>query len=279
MDLALDVAAELAAGPTEDWRARAVIDLLASAGPAPAGGRPTLMDQMRQRAEETQHDLDKAHLLLCDDGWRSTESARIMPDVPGDDPLGEDRWRETAEFDVVSSELDGRHAEVEALLTPGRTSHRYSSPHLPVLVGIVGEMHAYRYLRSQFGSGVVTPAAWVSENGLKVLPQAGGEKRDASDRHGFDFRFASDGITWHFEVKATTEDDTSFSLPPSEIRAATRLANSRRDHWRILRIRSALSDTPEIDLLPNPFEMGFSDLFRLSSGGMTVRYALDDAAT
>ncbi len=160
---------------------------------------------------------------------------------------------------------------------PGRTSHRYSSPHLPVLVGIVGEMHAYRYLRSQFGSDFVTPAAWVSENGLKVLRPAGGEKRDASDSHGFDFRFASDGITWHFEVKATTEDDTSFSLPPSEIRAATRLANSRRGHWKILRIRRALSDTPQIDLLPNPFETGFSDLFRLSSGGMTVRYALDAA--
>ncbi len=158
---------------------------------------------------------------------------------------------------------------------PGRTSHRYSSPHLPVLVGIVGEMHAYRYLRSQFGSGVLTPAKWVSENSLKVLPPAGGEKRDASDSHGFDFRFRCDGITWHFEVKATTEDDTSFSLPPSEIRAATRLANSHRDRWRILRIRRALTDSPEIDLLPNPFETGFSDLFRLSSGGMTVRYALD----
>ncbi len=160
---------------------------------------------------------------------------------------------------------------------PGRTSHRYSSPHLPVLVGIVGEMHAYRYLRSQFGSDVVAPAAWVSENGLKVVREAGAEKRDARDSHGFDFRFASDGITWHFEVKATTEDDTSFSLPPSEIRAATRLANSRRGHWKILRIRRALSDTPQIDLLPNPFETGFSDLFRLSSGGMTVRYALDAA--
>ncbi len=157
---------------------------------------------------------------------------------------------------------------------PGRTSHLYSRPHLPVLVGIVGEMHAYRYLRSEFGSDVVTPAAWVSENSLKVLPLAGGEKRDASDSRGFDFRFASDGITWHFEVKATTEDDTSFSLPPSEIRAATRLANRGRDRWRILRIRSALSDRPEIDLLPNPFETGFSDLFRLSSGGLTVRYAL-----
>ncbi len=161
--------------------------------------------------------------------------------------------------------------------SPGRTSHLYASPHLPVLVGIVGEMHAYRYLRSEFGSSVVTPAAWVSENSLQVLPLAGGEKRDASDSRGFDFRFASDGITWHFEVKATTEDDTSFSLPPSEIRAATRLANRGRDRWRILRIRSTLSDRPEIDLLPNPFEAGFSDLFRLSSGGMTVRYALDAA--
>jgi hypothetical protein len=158
---------------------------------------------------------------------------------------------------------------------PGRTSHLYSSPHLPGLVGIVGEMHAWRYLRSQFGTRVVTPAAWVSENGLKVLPLAGSEKRDASDSHGFDFRFHCDGITWQFEIKATTEDDTSFSLPPSEIRAATRLANSHRDRWRILRIRRALTDGPEIDLLPNPFETGFSDLFRLSSGGMTVRYALD----
>ena len=161
--------------------------------------------------------------------------------------------------------------------SPGRTSHLYASPHLPVLVGIVGEMHAYRYLRSDFGSGVVTPAAWVSENSLKVLPLAGSEKRDASDSHGFDFRFHCDGITWHFEVKATTEDDTSFTLPPSEIRAATKLANSRHDHWRILRIRRALTGKPEIDLLPNPFETGVSDLFRLSPSGLSVRYVLDAA--
>lgn len=159
--------------------------------------------------------------------------------------------------------------------TPGRTSHLYSSPHLPGLVGIVGEIWAWRYLQSQFGRKVVTRAAWVSENGLKAQPLAGAEKRDASDRHGFDFWFSSEGITWHFEVKATTEDNTSFSLPPSEIRAATRLANSRRDRWRILRVRRALTKNPEIDLLPNPFEAGFSDFFRLSPSGLTVRYALD----
>lgn len=116
MDLALDVAAELAAGPTEVWRARAVIDLLASAGPTPAEGRPAPMDRVRQRADDTQRDLDKAALLLCDAGWRRAETARFMPDVPGDGPLGADPWRESAAFDVVSSGLDGRRKDVEALL-------------------------------------------------------------------------------------------------------------------------------------------------------------------
>ena len=67
----------------------------------------------------------------------------------------------------------------------------------------------------------------------------------------------------------------SFSLPPSAIRAATRLAISRRDRWRILRVRRAVTKNPEIDLLPNPCEAGFSDFFRLSPSGLTVRYALD----
>ena len=159
--------------------------------------------------------------------------------------------------------------------SPGRTSHLYASPHLPGLVGIVGEIHAYRYLRSKFGSDIVTPAGWVSENGLKVVREADAEKRDARDSRGFDFRFLSGGIAWHFEVKATTGDDTSFSLPPSEILAATELANSDRDRWRILRVRQALSSNPQVDLLPNPFETGFSSLFRISRSGLTVRYELD----
>ncbi len=158
-----------------------------------------------------------------------------------------------------------------------RETPTYRSPHLPGLVGIVGEMHALRFLRSQFGSEVVTSASWVSENSLRALPPAAGEQRDSNDSHGFDFRFQFEGKTWCVEVKATTGDDTSFDLPASEIHAATRLAHSRRERWRILRIRNALTDRPEFDWLPNPFETGFSDLFRLSTGGMTVRYALDAA--
>lgn len=116
IDLALDVATGLAAGPGEGWRARAIIDLLASAN-APAGGdRPALMDQMRQRAEETGHDIESTELVLCDNGWQAAERARIMLNVPGDDSIGEDRWRENAGFAVVSSELNSRRKEVEALV-------------------------------------------------------------------------------------------------------------------------------------------------------------------
>lgn len=229
--------------------------------------------ERRRRAEQAKRTFDIAGKLFEVDGAESygelLDRLETLPEPEGPPARSNEPTR------LVQPGPNPTPSSTPRRQPPGRTSHLYSSPHLPGLVGIVGEMHAWRYLRSQFGTQVVTPAAWVSENGLKVLRPAGSEKRNASDSYGFDFRFHCDGFTWHFEVKATTEDDTNFSLPPSEIRAATRLANSHPDRWRILRIRRALTDSPEIDLLPNPFETGFSDLFRLSSGGMTVRYALN----
>ena len=54
-------------------------------------------------------------------------------------------------------------------------------------------MHAYRFLRQEFGSDAVTPDAWVSEIRLKVLPLVAGELDNTSDGHGFDFRFSHRG--------------------------------------------------------------------------------------
>lgn len=133
-------------------------------------------------------------------------------------------------------------------------------------------MHAYRFLRAKFGSDVVTRDAWVSEIRLKVLPPVEGEPDDTSDSHGFDFRFIHCRRKWHVEVKATMGDDPQFDLGISEIDTATRLARARGGRWRILRVRNALSDQPEFDWLPNPFEEGSSKLFRLHRGGMMVSY-------
>ena len=153
----------------------------------------------------------------------------------------------------------------------GKTSHLRPSPELRELVGVVGEMHAYRFLRHEFGSTAVTPDAWVSETRGKVLPLVAGEPDKTSDSHGYDFQFSHQG-RWHVEVKATAGDEPQFDLGISEIQAATRLARGRRGRWRILRVRKALSSQPEFDWLPNPFQDGFKQHFRLHKGGMRVSY-------
>ena len=133
-------------------------------------------------------------------------------------------------------------------------------------------MHAYRYLRAEFGNDVVTRDAWVSEIRLRVLPPVQGEPDDTSDSHGFDFQFSHRRRKLHVEVKATTGDDPQFELGISEIKAANRFARARGGRWRILRVRNVLSDRPEFDWLPNPFEDGFRKHFRLHRGGMMVSY-------
>ena len=157
----------------------------------------------------------------------------------------------------------------------GRTGHRRLSPEEAEVVGIVGEMHAYRYLQKEFGGRSVRASAWVSESRLKVQPLVEGERDEISDGHGFDFRFTHQGIRWHVEVKATKGDDTSFDLGISEIEAATRIARRRGNtwRWRILRVGRALSAEPVIHWLPNPFEEGFQKHYRLHRGGMAVSYA------
>ena len=77
---------------------------------------------------------------------------------------------------------------------------------------------------------------------------------------------------WHVEVKATAGEDLQFDVGITEIEAATRLAR-RGGKWRILRVRNALSEKPEFDWLPNPFEDGFKEYFRLHQGGMRVSYS------
>ena len=155
-----------------------------------------------------------------------------------------------------------------------KTTYSGPSPEEAELIGVIGEIHAYRYLRKQFGGRAIRARAWVSKSRIGVLPLVDGERDETSDGHGFDFRFNHDGVRWHIEVKATKEDESSFNLGISEIEAATTIARRRsnRWRWRILRIRNALSREPAFDWLPNPFEDGFRKHYRLHQGGMIVSY-------
>lgn len=164
-------------------------------------------------------------------------------------------------------------AGTDSDVTTHKTIQLYGSPHAAGLVGVVGEMHAFRFLQSSFG---IDESAWVSESRTQVLPLWEGEADKTSDSLGYDFRFDHDGKTWCVEVKSTTEDGTSFDLSSGQINIASRLANSRDRAWRILRVRRALAEEPEFDWLPNPFEDGARDRLRLRRGSMTVEYTLAD---
>ena len=155
--------------------------------------------------------------------------------------------------------------------TGSRTTQRYASPHLPELVGIVGEMHAFRFLQSKFN---IDEHSWVSEFRKKVLPLRTGEVDQTSDSLGYDFRFAYAGKTWCVEVKSTTDHGTSFDLSSGQIATASRIAVRKDERWRILRVRKALSKRPECDWLANPFEPGAGQRLRLRQGSMTVQYTL-----
>ena len=177
-----------------------------------------------------------------------------------------DEFTPLAEASRGSRSLDGGRVK------KGGISSNRPPPEVRDLVGVVGEIQAYRFLRAKFGKDVVTRDAWVSEIRLKVLPPVTGESENTSDAHGFDFQFRYHCKRWHVEVKATTGDDPQFELGISEIEAANRLARTRGGLWRILRIRNALSNKPEFDWLPNPFEGDFRKHFRLHGGGMMMSY-------
>ena len=113
----------------------------------------------------------------------------------------------------------------------------------------------------------------IGTNSRSIAAHGGKDGLIPSDAHGFDFQFRYHRKRWHVEVKATTGDDPQFELGISEIETANRLARTRGGLWRILRIRNALSNKPEFDWLPNPFEGDFRKHFRLHGGGMIMSYA------
>ena len=115
LDLILDVVADLVSGDHESWRARSVIDLLAST--AVVGGRAwRLIDRLKTRAAEIGCPLDEQDLILCDRGWQIPSQVRFMPHVPAESPVRCGAWRKLAKFEAVSDVLDSRTHAVEELL-------------------------------------------------------------------------------------------------------------------------------------------------------------------
>jgi hypothetical protein len=149
---------------------------------------------------------------------------------------------------------------------PGPGGRRLSQ-RMRELVGLAGEIHAYRALQAQYGAAVVGPAQWVSRNSELCFPGNGG-----NDELGYDFELNLDGLTWYVEVKASVDDGEVVELGESQVRAAVATAPRRGARFVILRVLDALSDSPGTELLPNPYENRSSAFYDLQNAGMRLRY-------
>ncbi len=138
------------------------------------------------------------------------------------------------------------------------------------LIGLSGEIHAYRLLQQTYGTSVVHHGTWVSGNSSFVFPD-----NEVNDGRGCDFVILHKGKTFCIEVKASQGDDESFKLGSSEIRLAMELSKRRRkrnDVFQILHVTNALSENPSFKLLPNPYDPNYQSYFDVVDADARVRY-------
>jgi hypothetical protein len=102
------------------------------------------------------------------------------------------------------------------------------------LVGLAGEIHAYRVLRKKYGSTIVNSSSWISENSTLKFPG-----NSVSDDYGCDFKIKYRNKTYFIEVKATQGDEEVFELGLSEIRKAVEVANRRKEKFLIFHMGAA----------------------------------------
>ncbi len=135
------------------------------------------------------------------------------------------------------------------------------------LVGLAGEIHAFRALQKVYGVETVGPGSWISENSRQKYP---GNTTD--DGFGCDFVIHENGKAHYVEVKATQAEDEAFELGSSEVELAIDSANRRKKEFVILHVLNALGDAPSIRLLPNPYDRKHKDKYRFEEAGLRVRY-------
>lgn len=135
------------------------------------------------------------------------------------------------------------------------------------LVGLAGEIHAYRILRKKYGPTIVNPSGWISEYSTFKFPG-----NSVSDDFGCDFKIKHNKKTYFIEVKASQGDEEVFELGLSEIRKAVEVANQRKKKFIIFHITNALSDSPEFRFLPNPYDKKYSKSYRIFNAGLKIQY-------
>lgn len=173
----------------------------------------------------------------------------------------------------------GEMADLVPVLTRKRGAHSSSgkpqrpprmSKSMEALVGLTGEIHAFRFLQRKYGTEVVNDSSWKSENSLQIFPS-----NQVDDNLGYDITFTFKNILYRIEVKATQGEDESFKLGSSEIRLASAMARQNRrkkEVYLLIHVKNALSSSPYAVVLPNPYDPKYSGLFDTVEADARIRY-------
>ena len=135
------------------------------------------------------------------------------------------------------------------------------------LIGLAGEIHAFRALQKIYGIDAVGPTSWISENSRNKYPE-----NTTHDGFGCDFIIHKDDKEYFVEVKATQEENETFQLGSSEVELAIDSSNRRIKEFLILHVLNALTDAPKFRLLPNPYDRKHRDKYKFEEAGLRVRY-------
>ena len=137
------------------------------------------------------------------------------------------------------------------------------------LVGLVGEIHAFRALQKSYGIEAVGPSSWISENSRHKYPE-----NTTDNGYGCDFIIHKNRKIHYVEVKATQTEDEVFELGSSEVELAIDSTNRRKKEFVILHVLDALSDSPQFRLLPNPYDRKYRDKYKFEEAGLRVKYEI-----
>lgn len=223
------------------------------------------LEEIKNKAEKT-----KRVVGVCGKDFDNTEDnlSQLFNHIKGeihDDSLPDIDLTDIAKLNEIKEKTKkkaGSSKKERRSKPKGRMSQAMKN-----LVGLAGEIHAYRVLRKKYGSTIVNPSSWISENSTFKFPG-----NSVSDDYGCDFKIKYNKKTYFIEVKATQGDEEVFELGLSEIRRAVEVANRRKEKFIIFHITDALSDSPKFRFLPNPYDKKYSKLYRIFNAGLKIQY-------
>lgn len=216
-------------------------------------------------------------VTVCDKDFDASEEnfTRLYSHICSADPASNVRERRSVDLAKFSELLTREPRRFQAKGSEGpkaKAASKRLSRAMENLIGLSGEIHAFRMLQERYGTSTVSAISWISGNSIFVFPD-----NKADDSRGCDFVMTFQGRTYHVEVKSSEGEQESFTMGSSEIRLAMELAKRsrrRREVYVVLRVANALSGAPSFELLPNPYDPRYQSQFVIEEADARVRYRL-----